>query len=49
MKSKRVRISFESVIEGKYTVIPPELIHSASASIRKGMKEFHKKNKSRKA
>ena len=41
--SKRVKISFETINEGKYEIIPPEKIAETNARIKKAMKEFKKR------
>lgn len=41
--SKRVKISFETINEGKYEIIPPEKIAETNERIKKAMKEFKKR------
>ena len=38
--SKRVKISFETINEGKYEIIPSKKIAETNARIKKAMKEF---------
>ena len=41
--SKRVKINFETINEGKYEIIPPEKIAESNARIKKAMKEIKKR------
>lgn len=42
--SKRIKINFDTVNEGKYEIIPPEQIAQSIKNIREGMKEVFRKN-----
>ena len=46
-KSRRVKINFETINKGKYTVIDPKLIAESYVRISKAMKEFKRKNRIR--
>lgn len=39
-KRKTVKITFETINKGKYTVIDPKLIDESNARIKKNMREF---------
>tara|TARA_R110000737_G_scaffold299183_2_gene306017 strand:- start:199 stop:348 length:150 start_codon:yes stop_codon:yes gene_type:complete len=41
--SKRIKIDFESVTKGKYTIISPEKIAESNKRIKQAMKVFIKK------
>jgi len=45
--SKRVKINFESVNKGKYTIIPPEDIAESNERIKKAMKTIIRKHKTK--
>jgi hypothetical protein len=43
--SKRVKISFETINEGKYEIIPPEKIAESRKRIAENMRKFIRKLK----
>lgn len=43
--SKRVKINFETINEGKYKIIPPEKIAESNSRIKEAMKKFIRKLK----